>query len=122
MTSNIGSHHLMEGVSEGGEIPAETRELVFRQLREHFRPKFLNRVDDTILFKALEFEEIKKIVDLVIRDLRKQLEERKVTLELSGEALEMVVREGVDPVYGARPLRRFTQREIETRVARADRG
>ncbi len=119
MTSNIGSHHLMEGVSAGGEIPDATRDLVFRELREHFRPEFLNRVDDTILFKALELEEIKKIVALLVGDLRTRLEERKVSLELSDEALDLVAREGFDPVYGARPLRRFIQREIETRIARA---
>ena len=119
MTSNIGSHHLMEGVREGGEIPDGTRELIFRELRERFRPEFLNRVDDTILFKALELEEIKKIVALMIVDLRTRLEERKVTLELADEALDLVAREGFDPVYGARPLHRFIQREIETRIARA---
>ena len=119
MTSNIGSHHLMEGVSAGGEIPDATRDLVFRELREHFRPEFLNRVDDTILFKALELEEIKKIVALLVGDLRTRLEERKVSLELSDEALDLVAREGFDPVYGARPLRRFIQREIETRIAKA---
>ncbi len=119
MTSNIGSRHLMEGVRAGGEIPDEIRELVFRELREHFRPEFLNRVDDTVLFKALEFEEIKQIVRQLIGNLRERLEDHKVVLDLSDEALELVAREGFDPVYGARPLRRFIQREIETRIARA---
>jgi ATP-dependent Clp protease ATP-binding subunit ClpB len=119
MTSNIGSPLLLEGLNSKGEIEPAVRDSVFKELRAHFRPEFLNRVDDTILFKPLRLEEIKKIVDLLIAHLRDRLAERKVTLELDDAAVELIAREGFDPVFGARPLRRFIQREVETRLARA---
>jgi ATP-dependent Clp protease ATP-binding subunit ClpB len=120
MTSNIGSLHLLEGLSEGtGEIPEEVRERVMRELREHFRPEFLNRVDDIVLFKPLTLEEIEQIVDLQIHSVRRRLSERRLGLELTEGARKLIAREGYDPVYGARPLRRFIQREVETRIGRA---
>jgi len=119
MTSNIGSPLLLEGLNKRGEIDPVVRESVFKELRAHFRPEFLNRVDDVILFKPLRLEEIKQIVGLLVEHLRKRLAERKVTLELDDEAVELIAREGFDPVFGARPLRRFIQREVETRLARA---
>jgi ATP-dependent Clp protease ATP-binding subunit ClpB len=92
---------------------------VLKELRAHFRPEFLNRVDDIILFKPLTLEEIEKIVGLLAANLRGRLAERKVGLELTPAAIELIARQGFDPVFGARPLRRFIQREVETRVARS---
>jgi len=119
MTSNIGSQELIEGISAKGEICERAREKVMAELGRHFRPEFLNRVDDVVLFKALTLPEIEKIVDLLVKDLQKRLEERGITLSLSGEAKEFIAREGFDPVYGARPLKRFLQRELETGLGRA---
>jgi ATP-dependent Clp protease ATP-binding subunit ClpB len=119
MTSNIGSLHLLEGLSGDGEIPEDARSRVMGELRAHFRPEFLNRVDDIVLFKPLTLLEIERIVDLQIADVRKRLTDRHIGLELAEPARELIAREGYDPVYGARPLRRFIQREVETRIARA---
>jgi ATP-dependent Clp protease ATP-binding subunit ClpB len=119
MTSNIGSPLLLEGVNAKGEIEPIVRESVFKELRAHFRPEFLNRVDDTILFKPLQPAEIKQIVGLLFQNLRSRLAERKIELELDPAAVDLIAREGFDPVFGARPLRRFIQREVETRLARA---
>ncbi len=119
MTSNIGSPLLLEGLNSRGEIEPAARDAVFKELRAHFRPEFLNRVDDTILFKPLVLAEIEQIVALLIENLRARLAERKVGLELSDDGLDLIARQGFDPVFGARPLRRFIQREVETRVARA---
>src|SRR5687768_8587523 len=119
MTSNIGSTHLLEGVMATGEITELARDAVMRELRSHFRPEFLNRVDDIILFKPLRLEEIKRIVDLQTEDLRKRLADRGVRLELTDAAREFVARQGFDPVYGARPLKRFLQHELESKIGRA---
>ncbi len=119
MTSNVGSVHLLEGVMATGEITEAARQAVMRDLRTHFRPEFLNRVDDIVLFKPLRLEEIEKIVDLLTEDLRRRLTDRGIRLELSEPAREFVAREGFDPVYGARPLKRFLQHELESRIARA---
>jgi ATP-dependent Clp protease ATP-binding subunit ClpB len=119
MTSNIGSEYLMEGVTEEGEIKEDAREAVMREMRSHFRPEFLNRVDDVVLFKALTLEEIKQIVDLQTEDLRQRLVERGVGLELSDEAKDFIARKAYDPVYGARPLKRYLQHEVETKIGRA---
>jgi len=119
MTSNIGSDHLVEGVTPAGEITEEARNAVMRELRMHFRPEFLNRVDDIVLFKPLRLEEIERIVDLLMEDIRKRLAERQIKIEMSEAAKEFIAKEGFDPVYGARPLKRFLQHELETRVARA---
>jgi ATP-dependent Clp protease ATP-binding subunit ClpB len=119
MTSNIGSQHLMEGVTAQGEIAKAAREAVQRELRASFRPEFLNRVDDIVLFKPLTLAEIEKIVDLQAEDLRRRLKDRDIRLELSEEARAFIARSGFDPVYGARPMKRFIQHELETRVGRA---
>jgi len=119
MTSNIGSDHLLEGITDAGEIREPARQAVERELRAHFRPEFLNRVDDTVLFKPLTLDEIGQIVDLLVEDLRRRLEERSIRIELTDAARAHVARSGFDPVYGARPLKRFLQREIETRLGRS---
>ncbi len=118
MTSNIGSSALTEGVTDTGEIREEVREAVMKELRIHFRPEFLNRVDEIVLFKPLTIEEIEKIVDLLVEDLRKRLADRRIDIVLTERARRFVAREGYDPVYGARPLKRFLQRELETRIGR----
>jgi len=117
MTSNIGSRFLIEGVN-GPEIPESVRESVMAELRKGFRPEFLNRVDETILFKPLTLEEITTIVDLLLADLNKRLADRRVTVKLDSKAKEWVAEKGYDPVFGARPLKRFLQRHLETRLAR----
>jgi ATP-dependent Clp protease ATP-binding subunit ClpB len=119
MTSNIGSQFLLEGVTESGEIKPAAREAVLRDMRQHFRPEFLNRVDEVVLFKPLTLPEIEKIVDLLGADLRRRLADREMTLEMTPRAREYIARRGYDPVYGARPLRRYLQSEVETRIARA---
>jgi ATP-dependent Clp protease ATP-binding subunit ClpB len=119
MTSNIGSIHLLEGITASGEIPEDVRGRVWADLREHFRPEFLNRVDETILFKPLTLEEIEHIVELLIDSVRRRLADRRLELEITEPATLFIAREGYDPIYGARPLRRFIQREVETRIGRA---
>ncbi|HYU32073.1 MAG TPA: ATP-dependent chaperone ClpB [Thermoanaerobaculia bacterium] len=119
MTSNIGSPHLLEGVTPAGEITEPARQAVMRELRSHFRPEFLNRVDDIVLFKPLTLPEIERIVDLQTEDLRRRLTDRGVRLEMNEPARLFVAREGYDPVYGARPLKRFLQHELESKIARA---
>jgi len=118
LTSNLGSRHLLEGVL-GTEIPENIREAVMTDLRAAFRPEFLNRLDDTILFKPLGLEEITVIVDLLLADLNRRLADRKITVELTPTAREWVAERGYDPVYGARPLRRFLQKHLETSLAKA---
>jgi ATP-dependent Clp protease ATP-binding subunit ClpB len=119
MTSNIGSLHLLDGVTDAGEIRADARDRVMGELRDHFRPEFLNRVDEIVLFKRLTLGEIERIVELQIADVRDRLAGRRLGLELTEAACVLIAREGYDPVYGARPLRRFIQREVETRIGRA---
>jgi ATP-dependent Clp protease ATP-binding subunit ClpB len=118
MTSNLGSRHLLEGVT-GDTIPESVRESVLADLRRAFRPEFLNRVDETLLFKPLSLAEITSIVDLLLADLNRRLAERRVSVALDAAAREWVAEKGYDPVFGARPLRRFLQRHLETRLARA---
>lgn len=119
MTSNIGSQHLLDGISKSGEITEGARNSVMRDLRGHFRPEFLNRIDEIVLFKPLSLKEITSIVDLLLADVTKRLGERGITLEVSSGAKEYIAQSGYDPVYGARPLKRFIQRELETKVGRA---
>ena len=118
MTSNIGSPLLIEGLNPKGEITEKARQAVMAELRKHFRPEFLNRVDEIVLFKPLTLEEIKKIVDLLLDLLRLRLAEKRITLTLTDAAREHIGREGYDPIYGARPLKRYLQREVETRLSR----
>jgi ATP-dependent Clp protease ATP-binding subunit ClpB len=119
MTSNIGSEHLLDGVTPGGEIKPDARGAVMASLREHFRPEFLNRVDDVVLFTPLRLEQLERIVDLQFSELRARLAERRIDVDLTPAARELIARRGFDPVYGARPLRRYIAHEVETRVARA---
>lgn len=119
MTSNIGSQYLLEGITSKGDITESARNLVMRDLRSHFRPEFLNRVDEIVLFKPLTVEETTRIVDLLLDDVKSRLTERGITLEVTREAKELIAKAGYDPVYGARPLKRYIQRELETRVGRA---
>ena len=118
LTSNIGSRYLLEGVT-GDTIPDPVRESVMSELRRAFRPEFLNRIDETILFKPLTLEEIGRIVDLLVADLNKRLAERRVTVEFDKRAKDWAAEKGYDPVFGARPLKRFLQRHVETKLARA---
>src|SRR5471030_118461 len=118
MTSNIGSRFLLEGVT-GDTIPESVREGVLAELRQTFRPEFLNRIDETILFKPLTLEEIGQIVTLLLADLNRRLADRRVTVSLDAKAKDWAAEKGYDPVFGARPLKRFLQRHIETKLARA---
>ncbi len=118
MTSNIGSSYLLEGIDEKGEICPKSEALVMQELRNHFRPEFLNRLDETILFKPLTKENIGCIVDLLLEELNHRLSEKELTLTLTKEAKEYVVEHGYDPVYGARPLKRYLQKYVETMAAR----
>ncbi|HEY0561589.1 MAG TPA: AAA family ATPase, partial [Frankiaceae bacterium] len=119
MTSNVGSQYLLEGVTPEGKLTEESRDLVFSELRARFRPEFLNRIDETVLFKPLVEAEIEKIVDIMLQGLRERLAERRLSLEVTEAARRQIARQGFDPVYGARPLRRFISREVETRLGRA---
>ncbi|MEX2461446.1 MAG: ATP-dependent chaperone ClpB [Paenibacillaceae bacterium] len=118
MTSNIGSPHLMQGTDENGQITEAAKQKVMRELGAHFRPEFLNRVDDIVMFKPLTLAEIEQIVGKLVDGLRERLADKHITLELTDRAARFIAREGFDPIYGARPLKRFIQRSIETRVAR----
>ena len=119
MTSNIGSQHLLEGVTADGEIKPDARERVLAELRGHFRPEFLNRVDDIVLFSPLTLPQIEHIVELQLTDLRNRLSERQIHLEITPEARRLIAEHGFDPVYGARPLRRYIAHEVETKIGRA---
>jgi ATP-dependent Clp protease ATP-binding subunit ClpB len=119
MTSNLGSQYLLEGINAQGEISELARDQVMNELHKWFRPEFLNRVDETVLFKPLTLQEIERIVELMVDDLRQRLQERQIKLELSENARLFIAAEGYDPVYGARPLKRFLQSKLETLVGRA---
>src|SRR5215467_9359284 len=119
MTSNIGSEYLIDGVTPDGEIKPAAREKVMAALRSHFRPEFLNRIDEIVLFKPLTMSEVEQIVELMTDSLRERLAERSMTLKLTDEAKRVIADRGFDPVYGARPLRRFIARDVETRIGRA---
>lgn len=118
MTSNIGSQYLLEGIDENGNIRPQVEHMVMDELRAHFRPEFLNRLDETILFKPLTRMDIARIVDLCVADLNKRLADRELTIELTMGAKEFVTDKGYDPAYGARPLKRYLQKNVETLAAR----
>ncbi|MDD4171389.1 MAG: ATP-dependent chaperone ClpB [Syntrophomonas sp.] len=119
MTSNLGSQYLLDGINEKGEISETARKQVMNELHKWFRPEFLNRVDETVLFKPLTLPEIERIVELMVDDLRDRLQERQIKLELTEGAKIFIAAEGYDPVFGARPLKRFLQSKLETLVGRA---
>ncbi|RJP35502.1 MAG: ATP-dependent chaperone ClpB [Candidatus Omnitrophota bacterium] len=119
MTSNVGSHYLLEGATSTGEIREDIRRKVMDELRMHCRPEFLNRVDEIVLFKTLTLQEIEKIVDLLLEELRNRLKDRRMTVEVTPAARRYLAQQGYDPVYGARPLRRLIQRELETKLGRS---
>ena len=118
MTSNIGSQYLLDGIGENGNIKPEAEAMVMQDLRAHFRPEFLNRLDETILFKPLTKDNISHIVDLMVADVNRRLEDRELKVELTGNAKSFVTDHGYDPAYGARPLRRYLQKNVETLAAR----
>ena len=118
MTSNIGAHYLLEGISASGEIRAEAENMVMQELRGHFRPEFLNRLDEIILFKPLTKTNIGHIIDLILADVNKRLADRELTIRLTKAAEEFIVESAYDPIYGARPLKRFMQKTVETLAAR----
>ena len=118
MTSNIGSQYLLDGIDEKGNIKEDAQQLVMNDLRGHFRPEFLNRLDEIIMFKPLTKDNITHIVDLMIADTNKRLEDREIKVGLTDEAKKYVVDHGYDPVYGARPLKRYLQKNVETLAAK----
>ena len=118
MTSNIGSTYLLDGINEAGEIRPESEQMVLNDLRAHFRPEFLNRLDETILFKPLTKQDVGQIIDLLIQDVNRRLVEREVEISLTDAAKDFVVDGGYEPMYGARPLKRYVQKHVETLAAR----
>ena len=118
MTSNIGSQYLLEGIDGNGQIKPEAEEAVMHDLRAHFRPEFLNRLDETILFKPLTKENIGGIIGLLVADVNKRLADKELTVSLTDAAQSYIVEHGYDPVYGARPLKRYLQKHVETLAAR----
>ncbi|MDO5155862.1 MAG: ATP-dependent chaperone ClpB [Eubacteriales bacterium] len=118
MTSNIGSSYLLEGIDEHGEIHDDAREQVMQELKMHFRPEFLNRLDEMILFKPLTKENIGNIIDLLVKDLNARLAEKELCLSVSDVAKQYIMDHGYDPVYGARPLKRYLQKNVDTLVAK----
>ena len=118
MTSNIGSQYLLDGMDENGNISQESQNAVMEDLRAHFRPEFLNRLDETIMFKPLTKDNIYDIIDLLIADVNKRLADREIQIELTEEAKKMIVDGGYDPNYGARPLKRYLQKNVETLAAK----
>ncbi|MCI6675485.1 MAG: ATP-dependent chaperone ClpB [Clostridiales bacterium] len=118
MTSNIGSSYLLDGIDENGEIKQEAEQMVMNDLRNHFRPEFLNRLDETILFKPLTKQNISGIIKLMIADVNKRLADRDISIALTNQAEQYVIDNGYDPIYGARPLKRYLQKHVETAAAR----
>ena len=118
MTSNIGAGYLLEGIHDDGSIDEQSQEMVMNDLKAHFRPEFLNRLDEIIMFKPLTKQNIRSIIDLLIADVNRRLSERELTVELTEAAKDYVVEGGYDPMYGARPLKRYLQKNVETLAAR----
>jgi ATP-dependent Clp protease ATP-binding subunit ClpB len=119
MTSNIGAHYLLNGVDSHGELKESARKQVMDTLRGHFRPELLNRIDDIVMFKPLKIDEIKSIVRLLTKSLAGRLVDRHITLEITDQAVSHIAASAYDPVYGARPLKRYLQRDLETKIGRA---
>ena len=114
MTSNIGAQYLLEGIDSNGNIENSAQEMVMGELRAHFRPEFLNRLDETILFKPLTKDNIGSIIRLILADINRRLADRELRIEISDRAQHFIVEQGYDPVYGARPLKRYIQKHVET--------
>jgi len=119
MTSNIGSHYLLEGITAEGDIDGVVRDRVMGELRAHFKPEFLNRIDEIVMFKPLRREEILKIIDLALAEMQKRLEDRRIILKVTSEAKEFIADSAYSPTYGARPVKRFIQKHVETEISRA---
>ena len=118
MTSNIGSMYLLDGIDENGSIKPEAEKMVMNDLRAHFRPEFLNRLDETIMFHPLTKENISSIIHLLVADVNKRLSDKELSIELTEAAKNLVTDRGYDPMYGARPLKRYLQKNVETLAAR----
>ena len=118
MTSNIGSSYLLEGIDESGNIKKENEDLVMQDLRNHFRPEFLNRLDETIMFKPLTKSDICDIIDLLVKDINRRLEDKELSVELTPAAKDFIVEGGYEPIYGARPMKRYLQKHVETLAAK----
>ncbi len=118
MTSNIGSEYLLEGIHTSGKITDETEKNVMNLLKNYFRPEFLNRIDEIVLYKPLNKEAISKIIELMLKDVQKRLDERSITVDLTLNAKQMIIEMGFDPAYGARPLKRYIQKHIETLIGK----
>ena len=118
MTSNIGANYLLDGIDAQGGIREEAEQMVMNDLRNHFRPEFLNRLDETILFKPLTKENIGGIIRLIVEDLNRRLADKELHIELTPEAEHFIVENAYDPVYGARPLKRYIQKYVETLSAK----
>ena len=118
MTSNIGANYLLEGIQEDGTLDESSQEMTMNELKAHFRPEFLNRLDEIIMFKPLTKTNIHAIIDLLIADVNKRLVEKELRVELTDAAKDFVVEGGYDPMYGARPLKRYLQKNVETLAAR----
>lgn len=118
MTSNIGSEYLLHGINEAGDIEASAEEQVMNELRSHFRPEFLNRLDEIIMFKPLSKDDIHSIIDILMKNLNRRLADREISIELDSAAKDYIIEQGYDPVYGARPLKRFLQKHVETLAGR----
>ena len=118
LTSNLGADSLLSGINSDGEISKEAEDSVMTLLRGHFRPEFLNRLDEIIMFRPLTKDNINSIMELLIKDINKRISEKEITVELTSEAQDYVVSHAYDPIYGARPLKRFLQKNVETLTAR----
>ena len=118
MTSNIGSSYLLDGIDENGNIRKESEDMVMQELRAHFRPEFLNRLDETIMFKPLTKDDICDIIDLLVADINRRLSDKELSIEVTKAAKDMIVEGGYEPMYGARPLKRYLQKHVETLAAK----
>jgi len=118
LTSNLGSDYILEGITKDGEISEEAKEKVNSLLKQNFRPEFLNRLDEIVFYKPLMKNEITSILDLLLKDLNRRLEDKNITLEITKGAKDYLIDNGYDEVYGARPLKRFVQKKLETLIAR----
>jgi len=118
LTSNIGSDMILDGIDNSGEIKEESREAVDKMIKAHFRPEFLNRLDDIVFYKPLTKNEITGIIDLLLKNLEKRLSDKELKLNVTDEAKEFIADSAYDPIYGARPLKRYIQKEIETEISK----